>query len=154
MVGRRWKELTDQPTSDDGFEQQLRDAARDPVPDDLVRISAGLFTWRTIDAELAQLDLGDVEATAGVRGGEPTTATFVLGDRVIEVELSADGELIVDLGGRWAEAVAIYTPEGAAATAATDEAVVAHFAQVPTGPLQFIVTAAGGVTIKTRWVTF
>jgi hypothetical protein len=154
MVGRRWKELTDQPTSDDGFEQQLRDAARDPVPDDLVRISAGLFTWRTIDAELAQLDLGDVEATAGVRGGEPTTATFVLGDRVIEVELSADGELIVDLGGRWAETVAIYTPEGAAETATTDEAGVARFAHVPSGPVQFVITTDDGAATKTRWITF
>jgi hypothetical protein len=146
--------MTDQPTSDAELERQLRDAARDPVPDELVRISAGLFTWRTIDAELAELELGDVETTAHVRGGEPSTTTFVVHDRVIEVELHTDGELFVDLGGRWAEAVAVYTPEGVAATAATDEAGVARFARVPSGPVQFVIRAEGGATVKTRWVTF
>jgi hypothetical protein len=146
--------MTDRPNSDNEFERQLRDAARDPVPDDLVRISMGLFTWRTIDGELAQLEMGDVEALARVRGGEPITATFVLDDRVIEVELNTAGELVVDLGGRWADSVEIYTPTGTGATAATDEAGVAHFAEVPSGPVQFVVTPAGGAAIKTRWVTF
>jgi hypothetical protein len=146
--------MSNQPTSDDELERQLRDAARDPVPDDLVRISTGLFTWRTIDAELADLELADADATAAVRGGEPVTATFVVDDRVIEVELDADGELIVDLGGRWAETVAIYTPEGAAETATTDEAGVARFAHVPSGPVQFVITTDDGAATKTRWITF
>ena len=145
--------MTDQPTSDADLERQLKDAARDPVPDELVRIAAGLFTWRTIDAELAELELGDLETTALVRGGAPSTTTFVVHDRVIEVELHADGELFVDLGGRWAEAVALYTPEGGAATATTDEAGVARFPQVPSGPVQLVITATGGAAVKTRWVT-
>jgi hypothetical protein len=145
--------MTDQPTNDNEFERQLRDAVRDPVPDDLVRISIGLFTWRTIDAELAELEVGDIDAEAAVRGGEPTTLTFVVDARVIEVELYPSGELIVDLGGRWADVVEIYTPDGVAATAAPDEAGVARFAQIPSGPVQFVVTAADGAAIKTRWVT-
>lgn len=146
--------MTDHPGDHADLERRLRDAVRDPVPHDLVRIAAGLFTWRTIDAELAELELADADASSAVRGGEPVTATFAIDDRVIEVEHHADGELVVDLGGRWAEAVAIYTPVGEAAVAATDEAGVARFAEMPRGPVQFVVRTADGAAVKTRWVTF
>src|SRR5688572_7244661 len=102
--------MTDRPIGDDDLERVMRDAMRDPVPELLLRISDGLFTWRTVDAELAELVLADAEATAEVRGTLTHIDTFVVGDRVIEVELDDRGELSVDLGGRWADAVAIYTP--------------------------------------------
>jgi hypothetical protein len=146
--------MTDVPISDDEIERRLRDAVHDPVPDDLVRISAGLFTWRTIDAELAELEVVDVDARATVRGGEPATATFVVDDRLIEVEHHRDGELVVDLGGRWADTVFIFTPAGEVASAGTDEAGVARFSAAPRGPVQFVIRAEGHAPIKTRWVMF
>jgi hypothetical protein len=146
--------MTDVPISDDEIERRLRDAVHDPVPDDLVRISAGLFTWRTIDAELAELEVVDVDARATVRGGEPATATFVVDDRLIQVEHHRDGELVVDLGGRWAGPVSIFTPAGEVASAGTDEAGVARFSAAPRGPVQFVIRAEGHAPIKTRWVMF
>ncbi len=145
--------MTDRPIGDDELERRVRDAVRDPVPEELLRISNGLFTWRTIDAELAELELADAEATADVRGTLTVNATFVVGDRVIEVELDDRGELIVDLGGRWADAVAIYTPAGEALRADTDEAGVARFRPAPRGPVQFVIDTVDAA-IKTRWITF
>jgi hypothetical protein len=145
---------TNEPFSDDEIERRLREAVHDPVPDDLLRISAGLFTWRTIDAELAELEVIDADASATVRGGEPATATFVVDDRLIEVEHHRDGELVVDLGGRWAETVSIFTPAGEAASASTDEAGVARFPALPRGPVQFVIRAEDHAAIKTRWVMF
>ena len=65
--------MTDQPIGDDEeLERQLRDAVATPCRTTCSGSRTGLFTWRTIDAELAELELADVEATAGVRGGEPS----------------------------------------------------------------------------------
>lgn len=146
--------MTDHRRDDAELERRIREAVHDPVPNELVRISTGLFTWRTIDAELAELELADVDAAPAVRGDEPVTATFVVDDRLIEVEHHVDGELVVDLGGSWAESVAIYTPAGEATAAAPDEAGVARFAVLPSGPVQFVVRAPDGAAVKTRWVTF
>jgi len=43
--------MSDDHLSDEELEEQIRAALHDPVPDDLIGISEGLFTWRTIDAE-------------------------------------------------------------------------------------------------------
>jgi hypothetical protein len=145
--------MSDNPLSDEELEQRIRGALHDPVPDDVLRISEGLFTWRTIDAELAELELADA-ASVGVRGADSVTFTFVLGDQVIEVELEVDPrQLVVDLGGNWASGIQLVTPAGAIVAGAIDDAGVARFADPPTGPIQLIIAREGGVTIKTRWVT-
>ena len=82
--------MSDDHLSDEELELQIRAALNDPVPDDVLRISEGLFTWRTIDAELAELELSDAEEAVGVRGEDATTLTFVIDDQVIEVELQVD----------------------------------------------------------------
>ena len=145
--------MTDRPIGDEDMERWLREAVHDPVPDELLRISQGLFTWRTIDAELAELELLDVDADAGVRGTLTMSATFVVDDRVIEVELDDRGELIVDLGGRWAESVSVHGPAGETMRADTDDAGVARFRPAPRGPVQFVIRT-DEAAIKTRWITF
>ncbi len=146
--------MSDDHLSDEELELQIRAALNDPVPDDVIRISEGLFTWRTIDAELAELELSDSDQPAGVRGDDATTLTFVIDDQVIELELHADrAELVVDLGGNWASEVRIVTPSGDTVTAAIDDAGVARFIDPPTGPIQLIITRRAGGTVKTRWVT-
>ena len=146
--------MSDQPISDEELEIQLREALYDPVPDDVIRISEGLFTWRTIDAELAELELSDADASVGVRGENTTTFTFTFEDQVIEVEFDTDTrQLVVDLGGTWASTIRLVTPAGASEAGEIDEAGVARFADPPTGPIQLIITRDGGDTVKTRWVT-
>jgi hypothetical protein len=81
---------------DDELERELHDAAGllDPVPDRLVRAAAGLFSWRTIDADLAALvfDSADAQAAAAVRGpGQPRLLTFTAGSMSIELEIDGSG---------------------------------------------------------------
>lgn len=62
-------------------------------PPELVEAGKALFTWRTLDAELAELSYDSVEADAGsepaaVRAtGQPRILTFEADDLTIEVEV-------------------------------------------------------------------
>jgi hypothetical protein len=60
-------------------------------PPELVEAAKALFTWRTIDAELAALAFDSIEvepADAGVRaGGQPRILTFEADDLTVEVEV-------------------------------------------------------------------
>src|SRR3954463_4550412 len=144
--------MSDDHLSDEELEQQIRAALHDPVPEDLMRISVGLFTWRTIDAELAELELTD--ESVGVRGEDTSTLTFMVDDQVIEVELQTDPrQLVVDLGGNWAAGIRLVTPSGGDVVGEIDEFGVARFADPPSGPLQLIVEKSSGGAIKTRWIT-
>ena len=133
--------MSDEHLSDEELEQQMRAALQDPIPDDLIGISEGLFTWRTIDAELAELELSD--ESVGVRGEDSATLTFVVDDQVIEAELQTDPrQLVVDLGGSWAAGIRLVTPSGGELVAGIDEFGVASFADPPSGPLQLVIERA------------
>ena len=58
-------------------------------PPEFVDAAKGLFTWRTIDAELAALAYDSIETgTAGVRAaGQPRILTFEADDLTVEVEV-------------------------------------------------------------------
>lgn len=61
------------------LEGRLRQAAElfDPVPDSLLRVATGAYSFRTIDAELADLTFDSLAGPAPVRGGEqPRLLTF------------------------------------------------------------------------------
>src|SRR3954453_24017110 len=100
--------MSDDHLSDEELEQQIRAALHEPVSENLMRISEGLFTWRTIGAELAELEVSD--ESVGVRGEDTATLTFVVEDQVIEVDLRTDPrQLIVDLGGNCAAGIRLVT---------------------------------------------
>lgn len=71
-------------------------ATHDPVPPAVTRAAADSFTWRTIDAELADFaydSLLDDAVLAGTRSdGTPRTLTFEAADVVVEVEIVEAGE--------------------------------------------------------------
>ncbi len=85
--------------SDEQIEQELREAAQflDPVPPHLVDAAVAAFTWRTIDADLAELvydTLTEPAATvrdAGVPEAEhPRLLTFQTPSLTIELEVLGD----------------------------------------------------------------
>jgi hypothetical protein len=80
---------------DDALADELRRAAQliDPVPPELLHSAAGAFTWRTVDAELAELVFDSlVQEPAVVRGtGEPRLLTFQAAALTVEVEVVAEG---------------------------------------------------------------
>ena len=145
--------ISDDHPTDEELEQRLRDSLHDPVPDDVLRISEDLFTFRTIDAELAELELADAEAAAAVRGDDPAVLTFAVGDHVIEVEFDDDGSLMAYPIGRWAVGIDLVTPAGTAIAGSIDQAGVCRFGNPPTGPVQLVITRDDGVLVKTRWIT-
>jgi hypothetical protein len=83
-------------------DEQLMDLMRaavaehDAVPDGVVTAAREVWTWRTVDAELAALlhdSTADEDALAGVRGaGTVRALSFGAGEHMIEVEISEDGD--------------------------------------------------------------
>ena len=66
----------------------------DAVPDEVVAAAKASFTWRTIDAELAELSYDSLLAgeLAGTRGeAETRTLSFEFGAVGIEIEIETDG---------------------------------------------------------------
>jgi hypothetical protein len=95
-VGRQETEVRDDP-GDNELEARLRMVAArfEPVPAELIRTAVGAFTWRTIDAELAELvfdSVVDDDDAAVVRGTQQARLlSFRSGDLSIEVEVTATG---------------------------------------------------------------
>jgi hypothetical protein len=84
--------------NDDDLMRALAQAvqASEPVPAEVVAAAKASFTWRTLEAELAELaeltfdSLAD--ALVGVRGpGGPRALTFEHEDVVVELEITEDG---------------------------------------------------------------
>jgi hypothetical protein len=87
--------VVDSDPDDAELEEELRRVADhvDPVPLDVIERSAESLTWRTVDAELAELafdSLVDGDRTSGlVRGpGDVRTLTFRASHLTIELDIS------------------------------------------------------------------
>ena len=89
-------------------DEKLIDALRgalteaEPMPPEVVEAAKAAWTWRTIDAELAQLmhdSTVDDLALAGVRGAATVrTLGFSAGSWFVELEVAEDGERRTILG--------------------------------------------------------
>src|SRR5215217_3690100 len=83
---------------DDLFLEELRALAAegDPVPERVLAAARGSFTWRTIDAELAELAYDsalDVTRLAAVRSGDTVRLlTFETPELTIELEVTDVGD--------------------------------------------------------------
>jgi hypothetical protein len=136
------------------------DPDHDPAPDELIRISEALFIWKSIEADLATLEVSGDTALSRVRGTVASTScSYTLdGDEEgIEVEyFGSDHLLVVDLAGSSAISVAVWrldvtsteVPEGVE-TAEPDEARVCRLADVAPGPVFFVFQRADRSLDKT-----
>lgn len=88
----------DKGTPDDELAHELGAmiAAVDGVPDTVVAAAEGAWTWRTIDAELAELvfDSTDPLLAAPNRGATDRRLSFRYQDSVVDIEV-ADEQLLV-----------------------------------------------------------
>jgi hypothetical protein len=90
------------PPDDEALATELRAAAGaiDPVPAGVVEAAWGAWTWRTIDAELAELTYDswtDEQQLAGVRGAATLAPTsrllsFEARDVALELEILIEGD--------------------------------------------------------------
>jgi hypothetical protein len=147
---------------DDELEEELRILAAwlEPVPPDVIASAVSAYTWRTVDAELAELvydSMLDEDAATLVRGGTERLVTFRSGELTIDVEVAVMGPLR-NLTGRIVPArragVTIKHREGAVTTDA-DELGRFRVEHVPAGPvsLQLLVADPAQPSIATDWVT-
>ena len=141
-------------SSDDTHDEMLRrilaeiDPAFDPPPGDLDRITSGLFAWRTIEANLAEIEHVQ-PLSSGVRATElPTALTFVregTTDVVAVAELDDDSRtLVLDILIDGVVSVVLRRPGAPDHTVETDAAQACHFADVARGPAQLVAVAADG----------
>src|SRR6185312_17019847 len=64
----------------------------DPIPEPVVAAAKAVFTWRTIDAELAELVADSFVTAAGTRTADAARLlTFQADDTEVEVEIAATG---------------------------------------------------------------
>ena len=128
----------------------------DPVPPEVVRAGYAAFTWRTIDAELAELAEDSMLAGAGsVRGTDTRLLTFEAPSVSVVVEVTEMGErrkLVGQLIPACAAALRIEHPAGAT-TVAVDEQGLFSAESLPAGPARVALTVPGGGAVVTSWVT-
>jgi hypothetical protein len=145
------------------LEEELRRAAArfDPVPRELLRAADEAFTWRTIDAELAELvydSLADQDEVSLVRGpSERRLLSFRAGGLTIDLEVTSAsssrglvGQLVPP------QQATVEVRVGARAIAAdADELGRFRAGPVPAGPMSLrcsIVSAEPGAAVVTDWV--
>ena len=132
----------------------------DPPPPNVVEGARAAFTWRRIDAELAEL-LADSalaeEPLAGVRGAdEVRSLSFRAGDLALELDIEGDGErrrLIGQLAPAGPADVEVRHPGGVLSLRADE---LGRFAgDVPAGPISLRCRpdGEGAGVVETSWIS-
>lgn len=144
-------------------DEQLLDAlrrairARQDVPAEFVQAAKDAFAWHDIDAELAQLTYDSI------RGPDPVTRTqaedasiraltYTSAQLTIELEVTADA-LLGQIVPTQVATIEIQTQAGADSAIATDEIGCFSIRPVPRGGFRLRCLAAGGVDVRTGWIT-
>ena len=132
----------------------------DPVPVPLIEAAQAGFTWRTVDAELAELTADSVLDGAAVRAADaPRLVTFTAGAISLVVEIAAPraGELARRLIGQLVGAPPAEVEvrhAGGSLTVQTDDYGRFRAAPVPPGPISLALRFAGRRRpLVTSWVT-
>jgi hypothetical protein len=127
----------------------------DPVPTDVTEFAKEALSWRTIDAELAQLSYDSTDATTSIAVRSTASARIVgfeTGDWMIDLEHdAATSELRGQIQpGRRLE-VELHVV-GAVLVTETDELGRFSFDGVEAGPVALVIRVEGGETVKTEWI--
>ena len=130
--------------------------ATDPVPADVTEFAMAALTWRTIDAELAEIafDSASEETPAGVRGpASERMLSYETSKLSIDVEYrTATRRLIGQIAPPQPATVQLHHAKGTSTTVADDLGRFA-FDDVEPGPVSIVCTSMGedpDVT-KTEW---
>lgn len=125
----------------------------DPVPNHVLEASCSAFTWRTIDAELAELVFDSTYERIGVRTDE-SNRQVTFSSPAVQIELT-----VIDNGSRRlvgqlvpaAVATIELVERGAVHSTRTDEHGRFSFADVAAGPLRLVVLDDQGArTVQTE----
>lgn len=145
------------PPTDDELVALLGDAlaAADPVPHHVVDGAKGAFTWRTIDAELAEIAFDSARDLAGVRStGSNRELTFQAPGVEIEVMVidEASRRLVGQLVPPGRHAVDLVSEDGVASVEA-DRLGRFTFDEIAVGPVRLVVFGEDGAPlVQTEWI--
>ena len=128
----------------------------DPVPPEVLQAGFAAFTWRTIDAELAELAEDSLLTGAGgVRGADTRLLTFEAPSVNVVVEVTEIGDrrkLVGQLIPACSDTLRIEHPAGAT-TVSVDEQGLFSADALPAGPARVALSTPGGGAVVTSWVT-
>jgi hypothetical protein len=135
--------------------------AADPVPGSVVAMAKASFSWRTIDAELAEL-VADSAAFADAALTDTTRApaaarllTFEAAGRTVEVEVAETGttrHLVGQLIPMERASITVRWPDGSCVIE-SDELGRFSVDDLPAGPISMTVRrAAADIPVATSWV--
>jgi hypothetical protein len=129
----------------------------DPVPAEVVAAAKASLTWRTIDAELAELvDDSVLAPTAAIRGpGDSRLLTFEAPTVTVVVEVTDVGEERRILGQLVTprQAQVDVRHSGGTWTVESDELGRFSVEAVPPGPVSFVCHTGPHQSVVTSWVT-
>lgn len=154
MAGGPWSD-------DDALLAALREARQraEDVPPEFVAAARAVFTWRTVDAELAALvhdsalEAGQAVRGDDVPGEEPAalrTLTFTTSQLTLEVEVT-DGALLGQVVPTGPGELELRELRGPVSVARIDEDGCFVVRPVPTGTFRLHVRAVGGTSALTGW---
>lgn len=127
----------------------------DPVPERLLDRAVGVFTWRTVDADLAELVFDSLSEPAAVRGDDqPRLLTFRAATATLEFELAPHGAALRLVGRVSPAAPGDLEIRGGAGTVVVTPDDLGRFTagDVPPGPLQLRWRPATGSPVVTEWL--
>lgn len=127
----------------------------DPVPSDVSKFAKASYTWRSIDAELAELEYDSAEETlpSGVRSSATARMiSFQVGQWMLDIEYDeSSGRLIGAISPGTAYAIDLHSP-GALFTTESDEDGRFTAEGISAGPLSMVLRFHDGGVIKTQWI--
>lgn len=145
------------PSEDQEIIQQLRNglASAEPVPSDVTEFAKAAFTWRDIDAELADLEFDSIEEDlpAGVRSSATARmVSFQAGQWMLDLEYDETSNTIMGhISPATSFTVELHLP-GARFSVESDEHGRFEAHDVSTGPVSLVLRMTDGQVIKTRWI--
>jgi hypothetical protein len=127
----------------------------DPVPATVSEFAAALFTWRDIDAELAELTFDSVDETtpAGVRSTSTARMiSFEVGKWTIDIEYNpVTGVLMGSVSPASPFSVALHS-RWARFEMELDDMGRFEFDDVEGGPASLVFRSSDGEVVKTSWI--
>jgi hypothetical protein len=126
-----------------------------PVPADVTDFAKEALSWRTIDAELAQLSYDSTDETTSVTVRSTASARIVgfeSGEWMIDLEHDAAASELrgqVQPAGRLEVELHVV---GAVLVTETDELGRFFFDGVEAGPVALVIRVEGGESVKTEWI--
>jgi hypothetical protein len=126
------------------------------VPPEFVQAGKAAYTWRTIDAELAELTYDSAQeslAAAGQRAEDPSVRTLTFSSAHLTIELEATGNAILGQivpvqTGR----VEVQSGIGKSTETGVDAMGIFTIQPIPASPFRLRCRGADGIVVLTEWL--